>query len=101
MKSKNKSLVIFEGKKIRRYYDEKTETWYFSVIDIIAALTNQTNFQLARNYWKVLKNEGSEVVTKCNRLKMEAEDGKLRETDVADVETIFRLVQSIPSPTPN
>ena len=101
MKNKNKSLAIFENFKIRRHYDEKTETWYFSVIDIIAALINQANFQLARNYWKVLKNrlkkEGSEVVTKCNRLKMKAEDGKLRETDAADVEILFRLMQSIPS----
>jgi hypothetical protein len=84
MTSGNK-ITIFDGKKIRRYWDEKNEKWYFSVVDIVAALTNQANFQLARNYWKVLKNrlknEGSEVVTKCNRLKMEAEDGKLRETD--------------------
>ena len=71
------------------------------MIDIVAALTDQSNFQLARNYWKVLKNrlekEGSEVVTKCNRLKMLAQDGKMRETDVADVETILRLIQSVPS----
>lgn len=100
--SKTKKLAIFEGRKIRRVWDEKEEKWYFSVIDIIAILTNQINFQLARNYWKVLKNrlkkEGSEVVTKCNRLKMEAEDGKLRETDTADVETLLRLIQSVPSP---
>jgi|SRR3989344_8275861 len=95
------TITIFDGQKIRRTWDAKKEKWYFSVVDIVAVLTIQTNYQLARNYWKVLKNEGSEVVTKCNRLKMEAEDGKLRETDVADVETIFRLVQSIPSPTPN
>ncbi len=96
------TITIFEGKKIRRIWDGKKEKWYFSVVDIVAVLTNQANFQLARNYWKVLKNrlkkEGSEVVTKCNRLKMEAEDGKLRETDAADVETMFRLVQSVPSP---
>ncbi len=98
----NKHITIFEGKKIRRVYDEKQEKWYFSVVDIVAVLTNQTNFQLARNYWKVLKNrlknEGSEVVTKCNQLKIEAEDGKLRETDTADVETLLRLIQSVPSP---
>jgi len=101
-RKESKKLAIFEGKKIRRCYDEKTEVWYFSVVDIIAVLTEQANFQLARNYWKVLKSrlrkEGSEAVTKCNRLKMEAEDGKLRETDAADVETIFRLIQSVPSP---
>ena len=98
---KEKEVAIFEGQKIRRYYDEKTEKWYFSVIDIVAVLTEQTDFQLARNYWKVLKirliSEGSEVVTKCNRLKMIAQDGKMRETDVADVETLLRLIQSVPS----
>ncbi len=99
---KNKQIAIFEGKKIRRVWDEKKELWYFSVIDIVRVLTEQTDFQLARNYWKVLKNrlknEGNKTVTKCNRLKMKAEDGKLRETDVADVETLFRLIQSVPSP---
>jgi DNA-damage-inducible protein D len=72
-KENKNTLAIFEGYRIRRRYDAKTETWYFSVIDIIAALTEKADFQLARNYWKVLKNrllsEGSEVVTKCNRLK--------------------------------
>ena len=74
----------------------------FFCVDIVAVLTDQLNFQLARNYWKVLKNrlknEGSEVVTKCNQLKMEADDNKMRETDAADVETILLLVQSVPSP---
>lgn len=102
MKNHNKQITIFEGKKIRRHWDEKQEKWFFSVVDIIQILTNQADFQLARNYWKVLKNrlnkEGSETVTKCNRLKMKAEDGKLRETDAADVETLLRLIQSIPSP---
>ncbi len=102
MVKKGNIVVIFEGKKIRRHWDTKQEKWYFSVVDIVAVLTSQTDFQLARNYWKVLrsrlKKEGSEVVTKCNRLKMEAGDGKLRETDAADVETILRLVQSVPSP---
>ena len=97
----NDSLAIFEIHKIRRHYDENKETWYFSVIDIVAALIEQTDFQLARNYWKVLKNrlkkEGSQVVTNCNRLKLTAEDGRQRETDVADVETILRLIQSVPS----
>lgn len=101
-KDNQSSLAIFETYKIRRYYDEKTETWYFSVVDIVAALTNQTDFQLARNYWNKLaqrlKEDGSEAVTNCQRLKMVAEDGKLRETDAADVETILRLIQSVPSP---
>ncbi|MCX5899832.1 MAG: BRO family protein [Proteobacteria bacterium] len=96
------SLAIFEGYKIRRHYDENSETWYFSVIDILQVLIQQPDFQAARNYWKVLKNrlkkEGSETVTKCNRLKMVAEDGKMRLTDIADPETILRLIQSVPSP---
>ncbi len=95
-------LAIFEDFKIRRHYDEEKEKWYFSVVDIVAALTNQKDFQTARNYWKVLKihlkQEGSQVVTNCNRLKMVAQDGKMRETDVADTETIFRIVQIVPSP---
>lgn len=98
----DKTLVIFEGHKIRRYYDEDAEKWYFSVVDIIQVLIQQPDYQAARNYWKVLKNrlnkEGSETVTKCNRLKMIAQDGKMRITDTADPETLLRLVQSIPSP---
>jgi DNA-damage-inducible protein D len=96
------SLAIFEGYKIRRHYDEHTETWHFSVIDIVQVLIQQPDFQAARNYWKVLKNrlkkEGSESVTKCNQLRMEAADGKKYLTDAADPETILRIVQSVPSP---
>jgi hypothetical protein len=96
------TLAVFEDFKIRRVYDEEKETWYFSVVDIVGALIQQKDFQSARNYWKVLKNrlknEGSEVVTKCNRLKMPAEDGKMRLTDVANPETLLRLIQSVPSP---
>ena len=95
------NLTVFEGRKIRRVWDEKEEKWYFSVVDIVAILTNQIQHQVARKYWNKLserlKKEGSEVVTKCHRLKMEAEDGKLRETDVADTETLLRLIQSVPS----
>jgi len=91
------TLAVFEDFKIRRYYDEKNETWYFSVIDIIQVLIQQPDYQAARNYWKVLKNrlnkEGSESVTKCNRLKLEAADGKKYLTDVADPETFLRLTQ--------
>jgi hypothetical protein len=76
----NDKLAIFEDYKIRRIYDEKAEVWQFSVVDIVRALLQQPDFQVARNYWKVLKNrlkkEGSESVKKCNRLKLEAADGK-------------------------
>ncbi len=94
--------AIFEEHEIRRVYDEATETWWFSVVDIIQVLTKQPDYQAARNYWKVLKNrlgkEGSESVTKCNRLKLTAADGKRYLTDVATAETLLRLVQSVPSP---
>ncbi|MFA6536862.1 MAG: hypothetical protein WCT18_00510 [Patescibacteria group bacterium] len=96
-----KSLTMFENFRVRRHYDKKTETWFFSVIDIIAVLTEQRDYLTAKTYWTTLKNrlkmEGSEVVTNCDRLKMLAIDGKLRETDVANVETILRLIQSVPS----
>jgi len=98
---KNK-LAIFEDYKIRRVYDENTETWYFSVVDIIRALLQQSDYQTARKYWKVLKGrlgkEGSQLVTNCYQLKMTAEDGKQRLTDVATPETLLRLIQSVPSP---
>jgi len=97
-----KALAVFEDFKIRRVYDEKSETWRFSVVDIVAALIQQRDYQAARNYWKVLKNrlkkEGSESVTKCNRLKLPAADGKSYLTDVADPETLLRIIQSVPSP---
>ena len=94
--------AIFEEHKIRRSYDEKTETWFFSVTDIVQVLIQQPDYQAARNYWKVLKKrlnqEGSQSVTKCNRLKLEAADGKQYLTDAANAETLLRLIQSIPSP---
>jgi len=87
---------------IRRLYDDATETWWFSVVDIIQAMTQHSDYQGARKYWKVLKGrlaaEGSQLVTDCYQLKMPAEDGKMRETDVAKAETLLRLVQSVPSP---
>jgi hypothetical protein len=94
-------LALFEDYKIRRVYDEETETWWFSVVDIIQVLTRQPDYQTTRKYWNKLKErlskEGSEVVTNCHQLKMKAQDGKMRVTDAADVETILRLVQSVPS----
>ncbi|CAN5380539.1 BRO family protein [soil metagenome] len=95
-------LAIFEQFKIRRIYDEAAETWYFSVIDIVQVLTQQPDYQTARKYWNKLKErltkEGSQSVTDCHRLKLEAADGKKYDTDVADPETLLRLIQSVPSP---
>src|SRR3990172_12398296 len=96
------TLAVFENFNIRRIYDEKSETWVFSVVDIIQALIQQPNYQTARKYWNKLKErlktEGSQLVTNCHQLKMTAEDGKMRLTDVADPETLLRLIQSVPSP---
>ena len=98
----NTQIKIFESRKVRTIWDKETEEWYFSVVDVIAVLTDSLSYQLARNYWKVLKNrllkEGNETVTNCNQLKLPAEDGKMRLTDVANAEQLFRLIQSIPSP---
>jgi hypothetical protein len=99
---KQNEIKIFEDKKVRTLWDAENEKWYFSVVDVVTVLTEQPSYQGARNYWKVLKyrltKEGNETVTNCNRLKLAAEDGKLRFTDVADTEQLFRLIQSIPSP---
>lgn len=96
-----KQIAIFDGQKIRRHWDDKTETWYFSIIDVVAILIEQADFKKAQSYWTTLKNrlkkEGSEIVTKCDKLKMQSADGKFYKTDVASVETLFRLIQSIPS----
>ena len=92
------TLQLFEEKKIRTVWDEEEEKWYFSIVDVVAVLTDSPN---PRNYWKVLKHrlikEGNQTVTNCNRLKLLAEDGKQRFTDVADTEQLFRIIQSIPS----
>ena len=102
MENEPKKTSVFSGQEIRRFWNEKEEKWYFSVVDVIAALIDQTEHKKAQSYWTTLKNrlknEGSEVVTKCDRLKMEASDGKFYPTDAADTETVFRLIQSIPSP---
>ncbi|MDI6746314.1 MAG: Bro-N domain-containing protein [Rhodocyclaceae bacterium] len=94
--------AFFETPAIRRVYDEETETWWFSVVDIVQALTQQPDYQTARKYWNKLKErlgkEGSQLVTNCHQLKMLAADGKQRPTDAATAETLLRLVQSVPSP---
>lgn len=100
--TKKEALQLFEEKKIRSVWDDKEEKWYFSIVDVCAVLTEQPDAEHARNYWKVLKHrlikEGNQTVTSCNRLKLRAADGKLRLTDVADTEQLFRLIQSVPSP---
>ena len=97
---KQSNLAIFEGKQIRRHWDEEKELWYFAVSDVIAVLTNSVD---PVAYWRklkerLLKEGGNETVTKCHALKMVAADGKMRLTDAADTETMFRLIQSVPSP---
>jgi len=94
------SLAVFENYKIRRHFDEETETWYFSVIDVVGALTDSVN---PRDYWfkmkiRVKSEDGLQLSTICRQLKMKAPDGKMRETDTANVEVILRIIQSIPSP---
>ena len=96
---KKEVVKIFEEKKVRTVWDDVEEKWYFSIVDVCSVLTESKNPQV---YWRVLKNrlkkEGNETVTNCNALKLRAEDGKMRLTDVADTEQLFRLIQSIPSP---
>lgn len=99
----NNSIQLFEDRKIRTAWDEEREEWYFSVVDVIAVLTDQPTARNASTYWAVLKKrlkeEGaSELLTNCKQLKMTASDGKKRLTDVADMEQLLRIIQSIPSP---
>lgn len=97
--TKETSIKLFETKQVRTHWDADAEKWYFSVVDVIAVLTDSPN---PRNYWKVLKHrlskEGNQSVTDCNQLKMRSADGKLYKTDVADTEQLLRLIQSVPSP---
>ena len=97
--SKVSKIALFEGKKIRRVWDDKQEKWFFSVVDVVTVLVNSNN---PRKYWNKLaerlRKEGSESVTKCHQLKMQATDGKYYLTDAADTETMLRIIQSIPSP---
>lgn len=100
--SPNDSIQLFEDKRIRTAWDEEKEEWYFSVVDVVAVLTDQPDQRGASNYWAKLKQrlkaEGSELLTNCQQLKMTATDGKRRLTDVADTEQLLRIIQSIPSP---
>ncbi|MCH5180665.1 MAG: phage antirepressor protein [Erysipelotrichales bacterium] len=95
------NIKLFDDAQIRVSWNADEEDWYFSIVDVVATLIN-SDYQTARNYWKVLKNrlnkEGSELVTKCNRLKLAATDGKMRQTDVLKTKDVLRLIQSIPSP---
>ncbi|MBR4386921.1 MAG: Bro-N domain-containing protein [Treponema sp.] len=97
--TENTQIKLFEDKKVRTLWDKESEEWYFSVVDVVAVLTESAN---PNNYWKVLKNrlkkEGSQLVTDCNQLKMPSSDGKMYKTDCMNTEQLFRLIQSIPSP---
>ena len=100
--SKKNKIQLFQKQAVRTFWDDEKELWYFSVIDVVAILTAQNDYQKARKYWNKLKErlvqEGNETVTNCHQLKMKAADGKMRLTDVANTEDILRLLQSIPSP---
>ena len=97
--TKKQALQLFEERKVRTVWDDQEEKWYFVIVDVVAVLTDSENPQ---TYWRVLKNrlkkEGNETVTNCNAFKLRAADGKMRLTDVADTEQLFRIIQSIPSP---
>ena len=97
--TKKQALQLFEQRKVRTVWDDQEEKWYFAIVDVVAVLTDSENPQ---TYWRVLKNrlkkEGNETVTNCNAFKLRAADGKMRLTDVADTEQLFRIIQSIPSP---
>ena len=100
--TKREALQLFEEKKVRTVWDDVEEKWYFSIVDVCGVLTESKDALTARKYWNKLKQrlkeEGNETVTNCHQLKMRAADGKMRLTDVADTEQLFRLIQSIPSP---
>ena len=100
--TKKQAIQLFEERKVRTIWDDEHEKWYFSIVDVVAVLTEQSDMLKARKYWNKLKQrlleEGNETVTNCNALKLRAADGKMRLTDVADQEQLFRLIQSIPSP---
>ena len=103
MSDKNHKIQIFNGQKVRTAWNADEEKWYFSIVDVCGVLTDQPDYDHAKNYWKVLKfrliKEGNESVTNCNQLKLVSpKDGKRYKTDVADQQQLFRIIQSIPSP---
>ena len=99
---KKEAIKLFEERKVRTIWDDTHEKWYFSIVDVVAILADSKDFLTARKYWNKLKErlkkEGNETVSNCHQLKLKAADGKMRFTDVADTEQLFRLIQSIPSP---
>lgn len=100
--TKREILKLFNDRKVRTVWDDKEEKWYFSVVDVVGILADSKDYTTARKYWNKLKQrlkeEGAELVTNCHQLKLKAADGKMRLTDVADQEQLFRIIQSIPSP---
>ncbi len=100
--TKKQAIQLFEEKKVRTVWDDEEEKWYFSIVDTVAVLTDSKDYLTARKYWNKLKQrlkeEGNETVTNCHQFKLQALDGEMRMTDVADTEHLFRLIQSIPSP---
>ena len=100
--TKKESLQLFETKKVRTIWDDEQEKWYFAIVDVVAVLTSSNDYNKSRKYWNKLKQrlkeEGNETVTNCHQFKLQAADGKMRLTDVADTEQLFRLIQSVPSP---
>ena len=101
MEINNEKLQLYENQEIRTAWDAEKEEWYFSIVDVVGVLAESSDYEAARNYWKVTKHrmikEGNELVTNCNRLKLKAADGKKRYTDVANAEELLRIIQSIPT----
>ncbi|MBQ3628325.1 MAG: Bro-N domain-containing protein, partial [Bacteroidaceae bacterium] len=100
--TKKEAIQLFQERKVRTVWDDEQEKWYFSIVDVCGILTDSKDALTARKYWNKLKQrlraEGNETVTNCHQLKLRAADGKMRLTDVADIEQLFRIIQSIPSP---
>ena len=100
--TKKEAIQLFQERKVRTVWDDEQEKWYFSIVDVCGILTDSKDALTARKYWNKLKQrlraEGNETVTNCHQLKLRAEDGRMRLTDVADIEQLFRIIQSIPSP---